>query len=145
MKFLMKRRYSVLKIILKYLPIFLIGLYLLLPLTFVSASLTGCGTGSSSTPCIDTKINNPLSTDINSIPKLIEVILNIVITIGVPIVVLAIIYSGFLFVSAQGNESKLKTAKSAIIFTLIGAALLLGSWVIANAIQGTINEIKSKA
>ena len=69
--------------------------------------------------------------------------MNFVLFIGVPIVALAIIYSGFLFVTASGNSEKLKKAKSALLYTLIGAALLLGSLVIANSIKGTVDQINS--
>jgi hypothetical protein len=94
---------------------------------------------------INVRINNPLSDDLKDIPSFIEALLNIVLIIGVPIVALAIIYSGFLFIQAQGNVEKLKTAKAAITYTLIGAALLLGSFVLARAIKGTVDEIRSNA
>jgi hypothetical protein len=92
---------------------------------------------------INTGIKNPLGNDIDSIPKFIQTILGFVLLIGVPIIVLAIIYAGFLFVTAQGNSEKLTMAKTTLLYTLIGAALLLGSFVIANAIQGTVDEISS--
>ncbi len=91
---------------------------------------------------INTKINNPLGDSIKDIPSFIRALINIVLTIGVPIVVLAIIYAGFLFVTAQGNEEKLKTAKKTFMYTIIGAAILLGAFVIANAIRGTVEEIR---
>jgi vacuolar-type H+-ATPase subunit I/STV1 len=91
---------------------------------------------------LDVKIKNPLGDSITTLPGFIEAALNMVLVVGVPIVALAIIYSGFLFVSAQGNSEKISEAKNTLKFTLIGAALLLGSWVIAQAIQGTIAEIK---
>ena len=91
---------------------------------------------------INTKINNPLGDSIKDIPSFIRAIINIVLTIGVPIVVLAIIYAGFLFVTAQGNEEKLKTAKKTFMYTIIGATILLGAFVIANAIRGTVEEIR---
>ena len=83
-----------------------------------------------------TTINNPIS--VNNINDFIKVILVGVIKIGIPIVALAIIYSGFLFVSAQGNPEKLKEAKRALMYTLIGAAILLGSWAIAQIISETV-------
>ena len=92
---------------------------------------------------IKTGINNPLSSELDTIPKFIEKILEIVLMIGVPIVTLAIIYAGFLFVTAQGNSEKLKKAKQTFIYTIIGAALLLGSFVISKAIVGTVEEIKN--
>lgn len=92
---------------------------------------------------LDVRIKNPLNSSINTLPKFIEEVLNIALMVGVPIITLAIIYSGFLFVMARGNSEKLGEAKNTLMYTLIGAALLLGSWVIAQAIQGTIADIKS--
>ena len=54
---------------------------------------------------------------------------------------LAIVYSGFLFVTAQGNETKLEKAKKVIVWTLIGGVLVLGAQVVATAIQGTVREL----
>lgn len=68
----------------------------------------------------------------------IKVVLEGVIKIGIPIIALAIIYSGFLFVAARGAPEKLKKAKDALLYTLIGAAILLGSWAIAQIISNTV-------
>lgn len=92
---------------------------------------------------INTGIVNPIG-GVEDIPQFIETILNFVLIVGVPIVALAIIYSGFLFVTAQGNSEKLTKAKKALLYTLIGAALLLGSYVIASAIGKTVDEIKTE-
>jgi hypothetical protein len=83
------------------------------------------------------QIVNPLGST-STINDLIRVLLQGVIKIGIPIITLAIIYSGFLFVSAQGNSEKLGEAKRALIYTLIGAAILLGSWAIAQLITNTV-------
>ncbi len=91
---------------------------------------------------INSGIENPLGNSVSDIPSFIVKIISFVLTIGVPIVTLAIIYSGFLFVTAQGNSEKLKSAKKTLLYTLVGAALLLGSLAIAEAIKGTIKEIK---
>lgn len=90
----------------------------------------------------NTKINNPLSSETTSITDLLSFIINdIVLPIGMTIAVLFLIYAGFLFVTAQGNETKLQKAKSTFMWTVIGATILLGAWTIAQAIQGTICEI----
>ena len=86
------------------------------------------------------KIENPLL-HAQTINELIKTILEGVIKIGMPIIVLAIIYSGFLFVSAQGNSEKLSEAKRALLYTLIGAAILLGSWAIAQLISETVKAL----
>ena len=94
---------------------------------------------------------NPPTTGSNALPNpikaasfqaLIEKILRIVIDIGVPVATLFIIYSGFLFVKAQGNPEKLKEAKETFFWTIIGTAVLLGAWVLAQAIKGTIDSLK---
>ena len=82
-------------------------------------------------------ICNPLDT-INSVPGLIKTILEGLLKIGIPLVALAIIYCGFLFVKAQGKPEELKKAKDALLYTLIGAAILLGSWAIAKMISATV-------
>ena len=87
---------------------------------------------------IDTqgKIVNPIKVD--TINGFIKTLLEGVLRVGIPIVALAIIYCGFLFVSARGNSEKLGKAKDALLYTLIGAAILLGSWAIAQLISDTV-------
>jgi Type IV secretion system pilin len=88
------------------------------------------------------KICNPLGTT-STIPDLIKnIIVPGIMEIGIPIVALAIIYSGFLFVFARGNPEKLTKAKDALLYTLIGAAVLLGSWAIAQMISATVTGLK---
>ena len=89
------------------------------------------------------KINNTIGP--SNLASFVKSILDIVLTNGIPVVALSIIYSGFLFVSAQGNQEKLQEAKKALLFTLVGAAVLFGSWVIAQAIGNTIEEIRRAA
>ena|SRR3989344_6167904 len=89
-----------------------------------------------SDPCLG-KICNPIP-KITSLNGFIQTFLVSVIKIGIPIVALAIIYCGFLFVAARGNSEKLGKAKSALLYTLIGAAILLGSWAIAQLISDTV-------
>lgn len=83
------------------------------------------------------KIINPL-TGVSTIGEFIQKILEGALKISIPIIALAIIYCGFLFVSARGNSEKIGEAKEALMYTLIGAAILLGSWAIALLIKETI-------
>jgi len=79
----------------------------------------------------------------NSIVGLINTLLDqILIPIGGVIAVLMIMYAGFLFVTARGNEKKITDAKQAILYACIGAAILLGARIISGAITGTINQLK---
>ena len=84
---------------------------------------------------------NPLGVD--SMEALIGAILNGLTYILTPILVLAFIYSGFLFVSAQGKGEKLTEAKRAFSYSLIGAALILGANLIFTVITNTVGQLLS--
>ncbi|MCX6757578.1 MAG: pilin [Candidatus Nomurabacteria bacterium] len=86
--------------------------------------------------CEPGKVCNPIST--STLDAFLRTILVGVIKIGIPVIVLAIVYSGFLFVSASGNSEKLKKAKDAFMYTIIGAAILLGAWALAQVISETV-------
>ena len=167
MKYLKSKKYSILSKVIKYSFVFVIAFVLVAPLVFATTTTgsTGSGTTTGSTgpgtttgstgpgtttgaadPSINVKINNPLGQNgPQNIQDFIKAIVQIVLYIGIPIVALAIIYTGFLFVSAQGNSEKLTKAKNALLYTIIGGALLLGAFVIANAIGSTVDEIKKGA
>lgn len=83
---------------------------------------------------------NPVPS-VGTIPVFIAKILDIAVQIGVPIAVLAIVYSGFLFLVAQGKPEKLEKAKRAFLWSLVGAFVLLGAKVFAIAISGTIGQL----
>ena len=118
----------------KFSFVFIITFSLLSPLVFVGAVTSSGNT-------IDAKIENPLKGGIDTIPQFIEAIINIVLVVGVPILVLAIIYAGFLYVKAQGNSGELEVAHRTLLYTVVGGALLLGAFIIANAIGDTVKEI----
>lgn len=82
------------------------------------------------------KIVNPLKTD--NINGFVKDLLTGIMRLGIPLIALAIIYCGFLFVWARGNPEKITEAKNALLYTLIGALLLLGSWAIAQLISNTV-------
>lgn len=84
-------------------------------------------------------IKNPLKSQ--NIIDLIRTVLEGVIKIAMPVIVLAVIYCGFLFVAAQGKSEKLGDAKRALSYTLVGAAILLGSWAIAQLIVSTVQSL----
>lgn len=67
----------------------------------------------------------------------------VVVPLGGVLVVIAIIYTGFMFVTAQGNSAKLEKAKTGLLYVVIGSAIVLGAWVIAQAISGTVDNLRS--
>ncbi len=73
---------------------------------------------------------------------LISAIINkILLPIGGLVAAVMIIYAGFLYVTAGGNETQIKKAHDALLYAVIGAAILLGAWVISEAIRATINQL----
>lgn len=88
------------------------------------------------------KISNPFSGGNDLYAFIKTVIKEILMPIGGVIAVLMIMYAGFLYVTAGGNETKIKKAHEALLYSAIGAAILLGAWVIAEAIGGTIKQLQ---
>jgi len=100
-------------------------------------------TGNTSNPVVvQTNLENPFKVGDTLFEVLKAVINDIILPIGGVLAVLAFIFSGFLYITAQGNEMKLKTAHRALLYSAIGTAVLLGAWVIAKVIEATINQLK---
>lgn len=88
------------------------------------------------------KIENPFKS--NSIEGLLKAIVNeLLIPIGSVVAAIMVIYAGFLFVTARGNPAQIETAKKALLYAVIGAAILLGAWVITNAISATVDKLRA--
>lgn len=109
-----------------YYSLFFVGI--LLPLRFIFAEgTTGIG------------IRNPIG--VNSIQKLVSSVLEILVVAGTPIAVLFLIFSGFKFITAQGNSTKITEAKQYFMWTLVGIVILLGAEVLAKVVEGTIEQL----
>ena len=113
-------------------------------ITEVLAQESGADGGGSSNPNSgadggSSVITNPIG--INDISGLFDLILSIVITLAIPLIAVMIVYAGFLYLTAQGNTDKISKAHTALLYTVIGAAIILGSFVIKGAIQGTITNL----
>lgn len=87
-------------------------------------------------------LQNPIGGGQNmTLVDFIEKIIKFALTVGIPIVAIGIIYSGFLFVTARGNDKQLETAKNAFTYAVIGGAILLASFIFAKLIKDTIETI----
>ncbi|MEX2369192.1 MAG: hypothetical protein WD552_02240, partial [Candidatus Paceibacterota bacterium] len=62
-------------------------------------------------------------------------------TLAIPVIVIFIIYAGFLFVTSGGNKDKLDTAKKTAVNTLIGAAIILGARFLAEILINTAESL----
>ena len=102
-------------------------------------------TGSGQTPPanIGITLDNPFGETGGSLVGLLDKIFDgIIFPIGGILAVLAFIYSGFLYVSAQGNTTKIQDAHRALLYTAIGTAVLLGARVISLVISNTVDQLK---
>lgn len=126
------------------------------PYTFmipgVSSSAQGSGVGSSSNVGIGSSTNqtdttapvllkDPLNGKFPNIPAFLKALFDVIIVVAIPIVAIMIIWSGFLIVSARGNEEQLTKGKKAFFAAVIGGVLVLGAYVIAQAIETTVKQI----
>lgn len=87
------------------------------------------------------QLNNPLNSNYSSIPQFISGALKVMVMVALPIITLFMVYSGFLFVFAQGNQEQLSKAKTNFVYVVIGSILILGAWVFASLIGGTISQL----
>ncbi|KKS76913.1 MAG: hypothetical protein UV50_C0012G0015 [Parcubacteria group bacterium GW2011_GWB1_42_9] len=108
-------------------------LFLLIPIVIFAQASTGSGSADVF------QIENPIKAD--SLQGLLYDILSIIVQIAIPILVVATIYVGFLFVSAGGNPGKIGNAQKAATNLLIGSLIVLGAFAIAEGIKNTVEQI----
>lgn len=72
-----------------------------------------------------------------TLQEFIDILITIVQWVATPMLVLCIIYAGYILVTAGGNETQITKAKVMIFWTLIGAAIVLGAHVIAGGVCST--------
>lgn len=121
-------------LILKYSFVFILVFSFLTPFIFIGATT------------VNPQIQNPLGTNgPQNLPDFIVKVIEIIMYVGVPLLVIAVIYAGFLYVKAQGNSEALKKAHQTLLYTVIGGFLLLGAFVISKAIGDTVKEIQQSA
>ena len=84
-----------------------------------------------------TKLAQPASGSGATLQDFIAVLIEIIQAIGIPVLVVCIIYAGYIIVTAGGNEEKVTKGKTWIFWTLIGAAIILSAQVIADLVYST--------
>ena len=88
-----------------------------------------------------TGLENPLNPNFSTIPAFIAGALKVLVIVALPIIALFIVVSGFMFVFARGNPGELDKAKKNFVYVIFGALLILGAWVIATLIGGTVTQL----
>ena len=96
----------------------------------------------------DTNINipNPLNCapgqDCRTLMGLLTILLNnVVMPIAAVAVVIWIIWAGFTYVMAQGNPTKVAVAHQRLLWSLIGAGILLGAAGISKVVELTVKGL----
>ncbi len=84
-------------------------------------------------------LQNPITP--TTIGGLLDTILGVVVQLTIPVAVILIIYSGFLFLVAQGKPTEISKASKTLMWTVVGTVVILGASYIATIIQSTINQI----
>lgn len=85
---------------------------------------------------------NPIR-GVNSIDSFLGKIIDIALFVATPALVLAFLWVGFLFVTSGGVPEKIAKAKETLIWTIVGAAIILGAKTAQLLIEGTISSLSS--
>ena len=91
--------------------------------------------------CKQGELCSPLSPAINSPRAFVAAVLRVVVIIALPFLSLAFVWTGFLFVSALGSTEKIKTAKNAFLYTVLGAIAILGAWQAALLLEAAAKQV----
>jgi len=82
-------------------------------------------------------IQNPLGAT-GSLCQLIKLLLNVIILLGIPVATFFVVYAGFKLVLARGRPAELEKARMNLYWTVVGIAIFLGAWLLAQVISNTI-------
>ncbi len=86
------------------------------------------------------ELSNPLKAE--SITGFLIQIIEIILVFALPVIVFFIIYGGFLFVTAQGDTTKVQAARSTLTWAVVGGVIVLGAQLIVEVIGNTVAAIK---
>lgn len=85
---------------------------------------------------------NPLRAGTN-LETLVNDILGFIVQIGAIVVTLMLVYTGFKYVQARGNSSKLAEVHNMLLYVIIGALILLGAQALSSGIQATVQALSA--
>lgn len=84
-------------------------------------------------------LDNPLGFD--TLYEFLVAILDVVIAIAFPALILFFVWIGFKFLMAQGDPKELQQARQYFLWAIVGALLVLGARVLAEAIRETVRQL----
>ncbi len=80
---------------------------------------------------------NPLK--VKTIDDFLFKLIDVILVFATPIIILFIMYAGYLFVTAAGNAEQISSARTALLWSVVGGVIVLGAKLISDVIKGTIN------
>lgn len=87
------------------------------------------------------QLQNPLQVD--SLEEFLTAILEFIVRLGTLVVIVMLVFVGFMFVNARGNPDEINKARQALLWVLVGGVILIGAQIIAEAIKATVEAIGS--
>lgn len=85
------------------------------------------------------KITDP--SQIKSVPEIVVGVLNVVLGFLGLFFVILLTYSGFLWMTAAGDEKKVRTAQQYLSYGIIGILVIIAAWAIANFVITAITGV----
>lgn len=69
-------------------------------------------------------------------------IIDILLVFALPLIIIYIMYAGYLFVTAQGNPAKVTEARSALLWAVVGGVIVLGAKIIFTIVDNTAKSLQ---
>lgn len=82
-------------------------------------------------------LSNPTPKGGLTLQDFILMLLNIVQLVATPVLAVCLIWGGYLLVSASGNEEQITRGKLWVLWSIVGAAIILGAKVLADVLFNT--------
>lgn len=115
------------KLLIRTLQVLFVGAVLVPSFAFAQSTQTATG-------CLP----NPLN--VSSISDLLYLAVDIATYVGVVLAVIFLIYAGFKYIAAQGNQAKITEAHHFLLAVVIGIAILIGASAIVNVVENTLTS-----
>lgn len=86
-----------------------------------------------------TKITSP--SKFTDLSQVVTAVVDVVQVLLIMATVLYLLYAGLMFVTARGDANKISQARDALLWGMVGAALIIGARVLVAAIQSGVGNI----
>ena len=76
-----------------------------------------------------------------TVPSLVGKIIGILLGVLGLVFLVLVVYAGFLYITAQGEDAQIKKAKAILVKAMIGMVLIVSSYAITNVVVDSITAI----